>query len=49
MSVDSTVQCGVRYGAAVPDALDQLVLADYPVAVLHEMEQEIEDLRLDVN
>jgi hypothetical protein len=47
--VDSTVQCGVRYGAAVSDALDQLVLADYPVAVLHEMEQEIEDLRLDVN
>src|SRR6516164_6670592 len=47
--VDATVQRGVRYGAALPDAFDQFVLADNPVAVLHEIEQEIEDLRLDVD
>jgi hypothetical protein len=29
----------------VPDLVDQLVLADDPVAVFHEMDDEIENLR----
>jgi hypothetical protein len=33
----------------VPDLVNQLVLADHPVAVLHEVDNEIEDLRLHGN
>ena len=38
-----------RFGddAAVPDALDQIVLGDDAVAVLDEVDQQIEHLRLD--
>ena len=42
--------CATRpYGSAVPDTLDQLILADDPVGVLHKVEEQVEDLRLDVN
>jgi hypothetical protein len=34
---------------AVPDRLDQLVLADNPVVVAHQMHDEIEYLGLNVN
>ena len=47
--VDAAVQCRVRYGTAVPDTLDQLILADDPVGVLRKVEEQVEDLRLDVN
>jgi hypothetical protein len=33
----------------VPDLVDQLVLADHPVAVLHEMNDEVENLRFHGN
>jgi hypothetical protein len=33
----------------VPDLVNQLVLADHPIAVLHEVDNEIEDLRLHGN
>jgi hypothetical protein len=33
----------------MPDLVDELVLADHPVAVLHEVDDEIEDLRLNGN
>ncbi|MGY3107689.1 hypothetical protein [Bradyrhizobium sp. LM6.9] len=33
----------------MPDLVDKLVLADHPVAVLHEVDDEIEDLRLHGN
>jgi hypothetical protein len=33
----------------LPHRIDQLVLADDPVTMANEMNQQIEDLRLDVN
>ncbi|MGY3371357.1 hypothetical protein ACVWZL_008482 [Bradyrhizobium sp. GM2.4] len=33
----------------MPDLVDQLVLADHPIAVLHEVDDEIEDLWLHGN
>src|SRR6516164_5738323 len=47
--VDTAVESRVRDGSAVPDALDQLILADHPVGILRKMEEEVEDLRLHVN
>ena len=47
--VDTAVECRIRYGSAVPDTLDQLILADDPVGVLRKVEEQVEDLRLDVN
>ena len=38
---------GIRHDAAVPDRPQQLVAVDQPFGVLHEIEQDIEDLRLD--
>src|SRR5215218_7529454 len=40
---------GVRDDPAVPDLLDDLVLRDHALPVLHQEHQEGEDLRLDVN
>ena len=47
--IDTAVQSGVRYDAACPNLLDQLVFADEPVGVLGKVEKQIEDLRLHVN
>jgi hypothetical protein len=46
---NATVQGGVRYGAAVSNLFDQLVLADDPICILDKVDQQIEDLRLHVN
>ena len=47
--IDATRQGGIRHDAAAPDRGDEIVLADDAVAVLHEVEQEIEYLRFDGN
>src|SRR5262249_59835652 len=47
--IDSGVQRHVRDDSAVPDGLDELVLADHPVAVGDQIGQQIEHLRLDMN
>ena len=45
--VDAAGQRRFRDDAAVPDALDQIVLGDDAVAVLYQVDQQIEHLRLD--
>jgi hypothetical protein len=40
---------GVRHDPAAPDIGDQIVFADDTVAVLHQIDQEVENLRLDGN
>ena len=47
--VDAARQGGIRHDAAAPHRRDEIVLADDAVAVLHEMEKEIEYLRFDCN
>jgi hypothetical protein len=47
--MDMGVQRGLGDDAALPDGPDEIVLADYPFAVRNQIEQEIEDLRLDRN
>ncbi|MEY9551531.1 hypothetical protein ABIF67_005596 [Bradyrhizobium japonicum] len=44
--VDPAGQGGFGDAAPVPDLVDQLILADHPVTVLHEVDDEVEDLRL---
>ncbi len=45
--IDAAGQRRIRYDAAAPDGGYQVVLADDPVAVLHQIDQEVEHLRLD--
>ena len=45
--VDAGRQRRFRHDPAVPDGIQYVVLADHAIAVLDEVEQEIEDLRLD--
>ena len=45
--VDSAGQRGFGDDAAIPDSLDQVVLADDPLAVLDQKDQEVEHLGLD--
>ena len=45
--VDAAGQRRVGHDAAVPDAGDQVVLADHAVAVADQEHQQVEDLRLD--
>ena len=40
---------GLGDDPTIPDRLDQFILADNPIAVAHEVNDEIEDLRLNVN
>ena len=40
------VKVEFRDDAAAPDRGDQIVLADHPIAVLHEIHQQVEHLRL---
>src|SRR5205085_954071 len=37
----------LRHDAAVPDRLEKVVAADDPIAILHEVDEQREDLRLD--
>ena len=47
--VDAAGQGRIRHDAAAPDRRDEIVLADDAVAVLHQVDQQVEDLRLDGN
>src|SRR5262249_13818348 len=46
---DARAQRGLRDDAALPNHIEQLVLADDPVAVTNEVNEQIEHLRLDVD
>src|SRR5829696_5618374 len=48
-SIDATGERGFGNRPAVPESADQLVLADNPVMVAHQMNNNIEDLRLDMD
>nr|WP_249127735.1 hypothetical protein [Bradyrhizobium lablabi] len=48
-SVDPAAERSFRDDSTVPDRLDQLILADDPVVVAHEIGNEVEDLRFDMN
>jgi hypothetical protein len=45
--IDAAGQGGFGDDSPVPDRFDELVLGDDPLAVSHQMDQQIEDLRLD--
>ena len=47
--VDAAGQRRIRHDPAAPDRSNQIVLADDAVAVLHQVNQQIEHLRLDRN
>jgi hypothetical protein len=44
--VDAAGKCRIGNGSAAPDQADQIPLTDDPVAVLHQIDQQVEDLRL---
>jgi hypothetical protein len=46
---DTGAERRLRDDAALPDGLDQLVLAHDSLAVLHQENDQVEHLRLDVN
>ena len=48
-AIDAAGERGLGDDPAIPDRLDQFILADNPITVAHQMNDEIEDLRLDVN
>lgn len=47
--VDPAGQGGLGDEASVPNLVDQLVLADDPVTIFHEVDDEVENLRLHGN
>src|SRR5712675_1587312 len=47
--VDAAGQGGIRHDPAAPDRGDEVVLAHHAVAVLHQVDQEVEHLGLDRN
>src|SRR6266849_5606009 len=44
--VDAAGECRIGNGSAAPDQSDQILFTDDTVAVLHQMDQQVEDLRL---
>ena len=48
-AIDAAGERGLGDDPAIPDRLDQFILADNALAVAHQVNDEIEDLRLDVN
>ena len=48
-SVDTAGKRRIRHDPAAPDRGEQIVLADDTLAILHEIDEQIEDLRLDGN
>jgi hypothetical protein len=48
-AIDSAGERGLRDDPAIPDLLDQFILADNPVTVVHQVNDEIEHLRLDMD
>lgn len=47
--VDATGQGRFRHDAATPDRCDEVVLADDAMSIFDEIDQDVEDLRLDWN
>ncbi len=47
--IDAARQRGVRNDTATPDRRDEIASADDPLAVLQQVNQNVEDLRLDCN
>ena len=47
--VDAAGQGRIRHDPAAPDRSDEIVLADDAVAILQQVDQQVEDLRLDGN
>src|SRR5258708_38166019 len=45
--VDAAGQRRIRHDPAAPDRRDEIILADDALAILHQVDQEIEHLRLD--
>ena len=48
-AIDAAGERGLGDDPAIPDRLDQLILADNPVVVAHQMNDEIEYLGLNMN
>ena len=48
-AIDAAGERGLGDDPAIPDRLDQFILADDPIMIAHQVNDEIEDLRLDVN
>jgi hypothetical protein len=48
-TIDPAAQRGLGDDPAIPDRLDKFILADNPVMVAHEVKDEIEHLRLDMD
>ena len=46
--IDAAGQGRIRHDPAAPDRSDEIVLADDAIAVLHQVNQQVEHLRLDV-
>src|SRR6266700_6844260 len=44
--VDAAGECRIGNGSAAPDQSDQILFTDDTVAVLHQMDQQVENLRL---
>src|SRR5262245_43668808 len=47
--VDAIAQRRFRYDPSLPDGRQQLVLADHVIAVLDQMQQQVEDLRFEMH
>src|SRR6266852_2967199 len=47
--VDAAGQRRIRHDPAAPDRSDEIVLADDVVAILHQVDQQVEHLRLDMD
>src|SRR4029079_1304225 len=45
--MDAAVECGVRDDPSLPDGCDQVVLADDMLAIVDQIDQQVEHLRLD--
>ena len=45
--IDARGQCGLRHEATVPHCREKIVLGHDPIAVLHKVGKQIENLRLD--
>ena len=48
-SIDPAAQRGFGNGPTFPDRLNEIILADDPVPIAHQVNNDVENLRLDVN
>jgi hypothetical protein len=46
-SIDATRERRFRHDPAVPDGIDQVIACNHPIAIAHEIMNQIEHLRLD--